>query len=73
MLAAHFAKSDPAKIFFELINEPEVPDPYRWMGIQARVDEAIRGIDTEHTIIATAANYGSLPTCFNSNRCAIPT
>jgi aryl-phospho-beta-D-glucosidase BglC (GH1 family) len=61
VLAAHFAKSDPAKVFFELINEPEVPDPYRWMGIQARVDEAIRGIDTEHTIIATAANYGSLP------------
>ena len=61
VLAAHFAKADPAKVFFELINEPEVPDPYRWMGIQARVDEAIRGIDTEHTIIATAANYGSLP------------
>jgi len=61
VLAAHFSKADPAKVFFELINEPEVPDPYRWMGIQARVDEAIRGIDTEHTIIATAANYGSLP------------
>ncbi len=61
VLAAHFAKADPTKVFFELINEPEVPDPYRWMGIQARVDEAIRGIDTDHTIIATAANYGSLP------------
>lgn len=61
VLAAHFAKADPAKLFYELINEPEVPDPYRWMGIQARVDEAIRSVDTEHTIIATAANYGSLP------------
>jgi endoglucanase len=61
VLAAHFAKADPAKVFFELINESEVPDPYRWMGIQARVDEAIRTVDTGHTIIATAANYGSLP------------
>jgi len=61
VLAAHFAKSDPAKVFFELMNEPEVSDPYRWMGIQARVDEAIRTVDTAHTIIATAANYGSLP------------
>jgi hypothetical protein len=31
------------------------------MGIQARVVEAIRRIDTEHTIVATAANYSSLP------------
>lgn len=61
ILAAHFASADPDKIFYELINEPEVPDPYRWMGIQARVVEAIRDIDRQHTIIATAANYGSLP------------
>src|SRR5579883_2262422 len=61
VLAAHFVRSDPSKVFFELINEPEVSDPYRWMGIQARVDEAIRNVDTEHSIIATAGNYGSLP------------
>jgi endoglucanase len=61
VLAAHFVRSDPGKVFFELINEPEVPDPYRWMGIQARVDQAVRTVDTVHTIIATAANYGSLP------------
>jgi endoglucanase len=61
ILAAHFAKSDRSKVFFELINEPEVSDSYRWMGIQARVDQAIRTVDSVHTIIATAANYGSLP------------
>ena len=61
VLAAHFSKTDPDKVFFELMNEPEVQDPYRWMGIQARVVEAIRGVDTDHTIIATAANYSSLP------------
>ena len=61
VLAAHFSKTDPDKVFFELMNEPEVQDPYRWMGVQARVVEAIRGVDTDHSIIATAANYSSLP------------
>lgn len=61
VLAAHFSKTDPGKVLFELMNEPEMQDPYRWMGVQARVVEAIRGVDTDHTIIATAANYSSLP------------
>lgn len=60
ILAAHFAAADHNRIFYELMNEPEVTDPYRWMGIQARVADAIRQVDAEHTIIATAANYSSL-------------
>jgi aryl-phospho-beta-D-glucosidase BglC (GH1 family) len=61
ILAAHFNAADHDRIFYELINEPEVSDPYRWMGIQARVDQAIRQIDIDHTIVATAAHYSSLP------------
>lgn len=61
ILAAHFASQDQDHIFYELINEPEVRDPYRWMGIQARVVAAIRQIDKTHTLVATAANYSSLP------------
>ena len=34
-LAAHYANRDPEKVFFEIMNEPEVNDPYRWAGIQA--------------------------------------
>jgi aryl-phospho-beta-D-glucosidase BglC (GH1 family) len=60
ILAAHFAAADHNRIFYELMNEPEVQDPYRWMGIQARVVDAIRQADGEHTIVATAANYSSL-------------
>lgn len=60
ILAAHLSSTDRDRVFFELMNEPEVPDPYRWMGIQARVVEAIRQIDTAHTIVATAANYSNL-------------
>ena len=60
ILAAHFAAADHDRIFYELMNEPEVQDPYRWMGIQAGVVEAIRQLDTDHTIVATAASYSSL-------------
>lgn len=60
ILAGHYGALDHDRIFYELINEPEVQDPYRWMGIQARVVEAVRQVDTNHTIIATAANYSSL-------------
>ena len=60
ILAGNFVAQDHNHIFYELMNEPEVQDPYRWMGIQARVDEAIRQIDPYHTIIATGANYSSL-------------
>lgn len=60
ILAAHFAGADHDRVFYELMNEPEVQDPYRWMGIQARVVEAIRQVDTDHTVVATAANYSSL-------------
>lgn len=59
ILATHFVAQDHAHIFYDLMNEPEVHDPYRWMGIQSRVDEAIRQIDPYHTIIATAANYSN--------------
>ncbi len=61
ILAAHFAAADHDKVFFELINEPEVSDAYRWMGIQAHLVAAIREIDQQHTIIAAAANYDSIP------------
>lgn len=60
ILASHFATWDRDRIFYELMNEPEVEDPYRWIGIQARVDEAIRQIDAAHTIVATAAKYSNL-------------
>jgi aryl-phospho-beta-D-glucosidase BglC (GH1 family) len=61
ILATHFAPEDHDHILYELMNEPEVQDPYRWIGIQARVVQAIRQIDTAHTIVATAANYSNLP------------
>jgi len=59
-LAAHYAGRDPERVFFEIMNEPEVNDPYRWAGIQARVAAAIREVAPRQTIIATGANWSDI-------------
>jgi aryl-phospho-beta-D-glucosidase BglC (GH1 family) len=59
-LAAHFATRDPDRVFFEILNEPEVNDAYRWAGIQARVAAAIREVAPRNTIIATGPNYSDI-------------
>jgi len=59
-LAAHYATRDPEKVFFEIMNEPEVRDPYRWAGIQARAAAAIREVAPHNTIIATGPNWSGI-------------
>jgi aryl-phospho-beta-D-glucosidase BglC (GH1 family) len=59
-LAAHYASRDPERVFFEILNEPEVNDPYRWTGIQASLAAAIREAAPRNTIIATGPNYSGL-------------
>ena len=63
-LAAHYAggdaKRDPDRVFFEILNEPEQYDAYRWAGIQARVAAAIREAAPRNTIIATGPNYSDI-------------
>jgi aryl-phospho-beta-D-glucosidase BglC (GH1 family) len=59
-LAAHYAGRDADRVFFEILNEPEVYDPYRWAGIQARVAAAIREVAPHNTIIATGPNYSDI-------------
>lgn len=60
LLAAHFAGRDPSMVFFEILNEPEVSDSYRWAGIQARLAAAIREAAPQHTLIATGPNYSGI-------------
>jgi aryl-phospho-beta-D-glucosidase BglC (GH1 family) len=59
-LAAHYATRDPEKVFFEIMNEPAVSDPYRWAGIEARIVAAIREVAPRNTIIATGPNYSGI-------------
>jgi aryl-phospho-beta-D-glucosidase BglC (GH1 family) len=59
-LAAHYATRNPNMIFFEIMNEPGVPDPNRWASIQARAAAAIREVAPHNTIIATGPNYSDI-------------
>lgn len=59
-LAAHYANRDPERVFFEIMNEPEVADPYRWAGIQAAAAAAIRESAPRNTIIATGPNWSGI-------------
>ena len=59
-VATHFAPLDPDLIFFEIMNEPEQSDPYRWQGIQALVADQIRSAAPNNTIIACGAHWSGL-------------
>lgn len=59
-IAAHFVAIDPDRIFFEILNEPELKDPYRWVGVQERTIEEIRRRAPRHTIIVSGAAYSDV-------------
>src|SRR6185312_10299814 len=59
-IAQHFASSDPNLVMFEIMNEPEDRDPYRWSGIEARVLEEIRRQAPRHTVIVTGMEYSDI-------------
>lgn len=56
-IAAHYSALDPDYAFFEIINEPEVRDRFRWYGIQSKLAAAIREGAPRHTIIAAGARW----------------
>jgi endoglucanase len=58
-LARHYSNLDPNRVFFEILNEPEVTDRYRWYGIQAKLATAIREGAPQHTIIAAGAQWSA--------------
>ena len=41
-LAQHYSTLDPDRVFFEILNEPEGKDRYRWYGVEAKLATAIR-------------------------------
>ena len=58
-LAQHYSSYDPDRVFFEILNEPELRDRYRWYGIQTKLAAAIRAGAPQHTIIAAGARYSA--------------
>jgi endoglucanase len=57
--ARHYANSNPDLVFFEILNEPEFRDRYRWEGVQSRLAMAIREGAPLHTIIVAGANWSA--------------
>ena len=58
--AQHFAGTDPEKVYFEIMNEPESVDVYRWAGEQARAVAVIRSQAPHHTLIVGGANWNGI-------------
>jgi len=59
-LARHYSTYDPEMVYFEMLNEPEFRDRYRWAGVQAKLAAAIRDGAPKHTIIAAGANWSDI-------------
>jgi endoglucanase len=59
-LARHYSTYDPEMVYFEMLNEPEFRDRYRWAGVQATLAVAIRDGAPKHTIIAAGANWSDI-------------
>lgn len=56
---AHYYRSNPASIYYEILNEPHGISDNEWNEMQRQVIEEIRNIDKEHTIIVGPANWNS--------------
>lgn len=56
-LARHYSSWDAERVFFEILNEPEFSDRYRWYGVQAKLATAIRDGAPQNTIIAAGARW----------------
>lgn len=59
-LAGHYANTDPERVFFEVLNEPEFTDTQLWDAVQTRAIAAIRLAAPHHTIVATASHWSGL-------------
>jgi endoglucanase len=56
-VARHYSSWDAERIFFEILNEPEMRDPYRWYGVEAKLAAAIRQAAPANTILAPGARW----------------
>jgi endoglucanase len=56
-LAKRYSALDPERLFFEIVNEPEMHDAYRWYGVETKLAAAIRQAAPVHTILAPGARW----------------
>ncbi|HEY1400129.1 MAG TPA: cellulase family glycosylhydrolase, partial [Terriglobales bacterium] len=58
-VAQHYSPWDPDRVIFEILNEPEFTDRYRWLGVQAKLAASIREGASRHTIISAGARWSN--------------
>jgi aryl-phospho-beta-D-glucosidase BglC (GH1 family) len=58
-LAQHYSTWNADLVFFEILNEPEFTDRYRWLGVQVKLASVIRESAPLHTIIAAGARWSN--------------
>jgi endoglucanase len=59
-LARQFSGLDDERLFFEVLNEPEFVDGYRWSGVQAKLVATIRQAAAKHTVIVTGRRWSTV-------------
>lgn len=58
--AAHLSKTDPERVFLEVMNEPVYKDGARWAEVQRGLLAALRRGAPRHTLVATGDMWGSI-------------
>ena len=58
-MAEHF-RASPATVIYEIFNEPHDIPAAAWDAIQRRTLEAIRAVDTVHTVVVTGTDWGGI-------------
>jgi len=56
-VALRYSSWDQDRVFFEILNEPEMRDAYRWYGVENKIAVAIRKAAPGNTIIAAGARW----------------
>jgi len=56
-VAKRYASYDSERVFFEILNEPEMRDAYRWYGVETKLAAAIRQAAPANTILAPGAKW----------------
>jgi endoglucanase len=59
-LAGRFAGLPVGRVVFEILNEPEFEDRYRWSGVQAKLLAAIRQAAPRHSAIVSGHRWASI-------------
>ena len=72
-LARHYSTFNPDLVFFEIMNEPELRDRYRWYGIQAKSQPRFAKAPRNIPSSPPAPGIRRTTNCCSSKRCTMRT